>query len=57
MTTAEVAAFEAQPFHAAAVRVRKRDDAGKVAGMKTKSFKDYAGLLQRIVDAGVGEGK
>ncbi len=51
MSEAEVAAFEANPFHEVAVRVRKWDDQGKVAGMKTKAFSDYAELLQKIVDA------
>ena len=54
MNDDEVAAFEASPYHREAVRVRKWDDEGKVAGRKTKSFTDYAGLLQKVVDARAG---
>lgn len=50
MNAAEVAQFRANPHHLAAVRVRRWDDAGKVAGMKTRAFADYAPLLQRLVD-------
>jgi len=53
MTEQEVADFEANPFHKEAVMVRKWDDAGKVAGMETKSFDDYTGLLESVVDARV----
>ena len=51
MTKDEIAAFEANPFHREAVQVRIWDDGGKVAGMTTKAFADYAGPLQRVVDA------
>ena len=51
MNENEVAAFEANPFHREAVQVRIWDDGGKVAGMTTKAFADYAGPLQRVVDA------
>jgi len=50
MSRQEVSAFEENPFHEQAVKVRKWDDEGKVPGMATKSFADYAGLLQRIVE-------
>ena len=50
MNAGEVAAFRSNPFHKEAVRVRQWDEAGKVAGMKTRAFRDYASLLQRVVD-------
>jgi phosphonate degradation associated HDIG domain protein len=51
MNEDEVAAFEANPYYRDAVRVRRWDDEGKVAGRKTKSFKDYTDLLQKVVDS------
>jgi [1-hydroxy-2-(trimethylamino)ethyl]phosphonate dioxygenase len=51
MSGKEIAAFEANPYHREAVRVRRWDDEGKVPGRKTRTFKDYAGLLQKVVDA------
>ena len=51
MNKDEIAAFEANRFHREAVQVRIWDDGGKVAGMATKAFADYAGPLQRVVDA------
>ena len=50
MNAAEVLAFESNPFFREAVRVRRWDEAGKVAGMRTRSFADYMPLLQRVVD-------
>ena len=54
MSEAEVAAFEANPYHREAVRVRIWDDGGKRAGAPTKSFDDYLGLLERVVDQHAG---
>lgn len=54
MSDAEVAAFRKNPFHDEAVRVRIWDEGGKVPGMKTKPFRDYEPLLQRVVDAHLG---
>lgn len=51
MNDDETAEFEANPFHRNAVQVRIWDDGGKVAGMKTKSFADYARPLQNVVNA------
>jgi predicted HD phosphohydrolase len=51
MNPEEVAVFEANPYRAEIVRVRKWDDGGKVAGRATKTFSDYTALLQKIVDA------
>jgi phosphonate degradation associated HDIG domain protein len=50
MNDAEVAAFRTNPFHKEAVRVRLWDEAGKVAGMKTREFRDYTPLLQRVIE-------
>jgi phosphonate degradation associated HDIG domain protein len=54
MSSEEIAAFRKNPFHSEAVRVRLWDEAGKVAGMKTRTFQDYAPLLQRVVDRHTG---
>lgn len=51
MNNEEIAGFEANPFHEQAVRVRKWDDEGKVAGKRTKFFNDYAVMLQKVVDS------
>jgi phosphonate degradation associated HDIG domain protein len=48
MSAAEVAKFEAEPFHAQAVQVRRCDDRGKMAGLQTKGLEDYRALLQRL---------
>ena len=40
MNAAEIAAFRQNPYHEEAVRVRRWDEAGKVAGMRTRSFGD-----------------
>ena len=50
MNAAEIAEFRSSPFYREAVRVRLWDEAGKVAGLKTRAFRDYAPLLQRVVD-------
>ncbi|MCW6508576.1 (R)-1-hydroxy-2-trimethylaminoethylphosphonate oxygenase [Lichenifustis flavocetrariae] len=54
MNETEVAAFEANPFFRDAVQVRRWDEAGKVAGLKTRMFRDYAPLLQGVVDRHLG---
>ena len=51
MSPAEVEAFARTPNLATILRVRRLDDAGKIAGMATPGFEHYAPLLQRIVDA------
>ena len=50
MNAGEIAEFRSSPFYKEAVRVRLWDEAGKVAGMQTRGFRDYAPLLQRVVD-------
>ena len=51
MGGSEVADFEANPHYRDIVKVRVYDDAGKRAGLPTKSFADYAPMVQRVVDA------
>ena len=48
MSPAEIAAFEAEPFWRDAVRVRRWDDQGKVAGLKTPGFEHYRPLIERL---------
>ena len=50
MSKDEIAEFERNPHFREAVQVRLWDEGGKVAGMKTRSFRDYVPLLQRVVD-------
>lgn len=54
MDAAEVAIFETNPNFAQIVRVRRLDDAGKIAGMQTPGFSYYAPMVQRIVDSHLG---
>jgi phosphonate degradation associated HDIG domain protein len=49
MSAEEVAEFRRNPFHEEAVRVRIWDEGGKVADMKTRAFRDYVPLLERVV--------
>ncbi|RWG54024.1 MAG: HD domain-containing protein [Mesorhizobium sp.] len=49
MSAEEVAEFRSNPFHQEAVRVRISDEGGKVANMKTRAFRDYVPLLERVV--------
>ncbi|MET2826150.1 (R)-1-hydroxy-2-trimethylaminoethylphosphonate oxygenase [Mesorhizobium shangrilense] len=49
MNADEVAEFRRNPFHDEAVRVRIWDEGGKIADMKTRSFRDYVPLLERVV--------
>lgn len=49
MSTREVTRFEAEPYYAAAVRVRQWDDLGKVAGLVTRNVADYRGMLEDLL--------
>jgi len=52
MSADEVAAFERLPAYRDAVLVRRWDDGGKVAGMRTMTFDEFRPLLSRaIMDA------
>jgi predicted HD phosphohydrolase len=48
MPPREIAGFEAEPFSRAAVRLRRWDDQGKVAGLKTRALRAYAPLIERL---------
>ena len=48
MSAAEVAHFEKQAYYREAVRVRRWDDQGKVAGLNTPSLGDYASLVDVV---------
>jgi predicted HD phosphohydrolase len=48
MSAVEAAQFRAQPFWQDAVRVRRWDDQGKVAGLKTAELRDYGPLIERV---------
>ncbi len=50
MSKEEIAEFERNPHFREAVQVRLWDEGGKVPGMKTRGFRDYVPLLQRVVD-------
>jgi phosphonate degradation associated HDIG domain protein len=51
MSAGEVVQFEKHPALQAIVKVRRFDDAGKVADMATPAFRHYAPMIQRVVDA------
>lgn len=46
MSSAEMAAFRLEPFHRDAVQLRRFDDRGKVAGLRTADFAHYRGLIE-----------
>jgi phosphonate degradation associated HDIG domain protein len=48
MSAGEIERFEGERFAQDAVRVRRWDDQGKVAGLKTPSLGAYAPLIERI---------
>ena len=52
MNEREVTRFEAEPYHREAVRVRRWDDQGKVAGLKTAAMGDYAPLIAALARPG-----
>ncbi len=48
MSLEEAARFENERFHREAVLVRRCDDRGKVAGMKTASLRDYREMIEAL---------
>jgi phosphonate degradation associated HDIG domain protein len=48
MSAAEVAQFELEPLHRDALQVRRCDDRGKVAGLRTRGLTDYRPLIERL---------
>jgi phosphonate degradation associated HDIG domain protein len=48
MAAPEIAQFETEHYWEDAVRVRRCDDQGKVAGLKTPDLKDYRAMLEAL---------
>jgi predicted HD phosphohydrolase len=48
MSGAEIIAFEAEPFRQDALQLRRRDDQGKIAGLRTPGFLHFRGLIERL---------
>ncbi len=48
MQATEAAAFETQPFHRDAIRLRRWDDAGKIVGLATPDLASYRPLIQAL---------
>jgi gamma-butyrobetaine dioxygenase len=46
---AEVAAFEESPYAEDAVRLRRWDDVGKIAGLETPELEHYRGVLEQAL--------
>jgi phosphonate degradation associated HDIG domain protein len=51
MLPEETARFEAEPYYREAVVVRRCDDQGKVAGLKTPLLPDYSALIDSLATA------
>lgn len=54
MAADEVARFEREPWYKEAVRVRRWDDQGKVAGLKTATLAEYAAVIEAVSAAAAG---
>jgi phosphonate degradation associated HDIG domain protein len=52
MSAGERRAFELEPHYREAVRLRRWDDQGKVAGLRTPPLEAYVGLLNTAASAG-----
>jgi predicted HD phosphohydrolase len=48
MSPPEVSQFEKERFHREAVRVRRWDDQGKVAGLETAALADYRESIEAL---------
>jgi [1-hydroxy-2-(trimethylamino)ethyl]phosphonate dioxygenase len=48
MSSDEVAQFQTEPYHRAAVEVRRWDDQGKVAGLATPQLADYREWIEEL---------
>ncbi len=48
MAPSDIARFEAEPYYREAIVVRRCDDQGKVAGLKTPALRDYAALMDAL---------
>jgi phosphonate degradation associated HDIG domain protein len=52
MSAQQVAQFERERFYREAVRLRRWDDQGKVAGLKTPTLRDYLELITGVARPG-----
>jgi len=50
MSAHELVHFEAEPYHEDAIRVRRWDDRGKVAGLETATAGDYRAMIDALAD-------
>lgn len=48
MSSAEMAAFKAEPYSRDAIRVRQWDDQAKVAGLQTPDWNHYRSMIERL---------
>ena len=48
MAPGELLQFETERFYREAIQVRRWDDQGKVAGLKTPGLAEYRGLIQEF---------
>ncbi|HEY2464912.1 MAG TPA: HD domain-containing protein [Steroidobacteraceae bacterium] len=48
MSASEIAAFCLEPFHHDAIELRRFDDRGKIAGLRTPEFAHYCRLIEEI---------
>jgi phosphonate degradation associated HDIG domain protein len=48
MSPAETAQFESEPFHRDALRIRRCDDRGKIAGLATPGLADYREMIESL---------
>jgi [1-hydroxy-2-(trimethylamino)ethyl]phosphonate dioxygenase len=48
MSAGERTSFEAEPFHRDAIRIRRWDDRGKIAGLATPGLPDYRDLIDSL---------
>jgi predicted HD phosphohydrolase len=53
MSADEVARFELEPWYREAVRVRRWDDQGKVAGLRTPTLEAFVPLLESLATSSV----
>jgi phosphonate degradation associated HDIG domain protein len=48
MSATEIEVFRLEPYHRDAIELRRFDDRGKVAGLRTADFAHYRGLIDAI---------
>ena len=50
MNADEIASFESNPHHQAAVRLRLYDDDGKVAGLTIRPVTEYREMIESLLE-------